>query len=212
MARSTVGTGLKAACAAATLATCWAGSASAFIIIAPDATLNTNLSVALNNVHMVYGLNFSSLAYADVTNLGSIPTGPTQTAVFLDDNVSADPPAASFPDSLYWAILGTFGTDQVAVSMSPSFASGNVGQSWEDTFFDSEIDIYNALVGGDTTTLENFVSNNVFILLVPFGNDATVGNFSNMTINGPATLLVPEPVSLGLVGVGAMVLLGRRRR
>lgn len=208
---SAVGTGLKAACAAAAMATCWAGPASAEVVV-PNATLESDLSVALENVHLVYGLNFSYLAHGSATALGDIGVGPTVTPVFLVDNITADNPWATFPESLSWSMLGTYGDDGVAISAWPLWADNNLGEAWADLDFGSttESDLYDALVSSDMSTIMDFVSDYYHIMLVPYGDQATVANFSNLSINGSA-ILVPEPLSLGLIGVGALVLLGRRR-
>lgn len=110
-------------CAAA-LVTCWSlapTNAEAQVEITPataDFTLTTNLSVALDNAYLIYGVNASGLQGPNFFSIGLIGFGPQSQTITLEEPGSFE---YVFPDQLNWGLIGTYGDTGVALAGPPSF-------------------------------------------------------------------------------------------
>lgn len=213
---------LLASGTAAALVTCWSiapTNAEALVTLpsSADFTLSTDLSVAIENVQLIYGLNSSGLQSPFLLSIGSIATGPQSQTITL---MAPDDGGYFFPDELSWGLIGTHGTDGVALAASSSFLDFPPDpNTWEGYFGDFLIkaEIRDYVVTSDMDGLFSFLGYDFSEGLTYLGSQETaIYNFSDITVNGPVSLaLVPEPsIFVSLLGMAAFgsVLVRRRVR
>ncbi|MFZ4508108.1 MAG: PEP-CTERM sorting domain-containing protein [Fimbriimonas sp.] len=172
----------------------------------------------INNVKVVFGFNDGTdtvgfpVAVAD-----SVVAGTTTSSSF---STNADPATFNY------GVLASYGATGVSVGVRSNVASSLVGKSWESIFTNplySESWVRTAL---DT---DNYASQYLFStylaglevdvagtntgILAPIGEEVTILNFSNASLNGSVTVeSVPEPASMAALAGGCAWLLRRRKR
>ncbi|BAM04648.1 PEP-CTERM sorting domain-containing protein [Phycisphaera mikurensis] len=210
-----------AALAAAAVATCWAAGqpAEAQLSTGQSATVTLDVATPVSDVYLLYGDASSGvLDYSDAIALPDAPAGQLATQVQLvDDFLSTE---------FQFAVIGVY-SDPTAVEpeersgISVTYSDRGpliLGLAFDEVFSESETDLLNALVADDTVTLRSFFENNFGSF--GFGEFGFVGasltgtelqvNFSRADEAGLATLTIPEPASLALLGCGAALMMRRR--
>lgn len=205
---STGKSGYAAACAAAAVVSCWgvgAGESQA----ATSGVLETSLANALDNAYLLYGLNFSFLSEGQAISLGTVGAGEQNF------NVKLNPFELEDRHLIYWAVVGIYdGAEGVSVTMTPNAAMNSINDmdEFSDVFFgNTEAEIAAALTGGDTTTLLDFFSDNIFDMGMPFDFEGTQVDFSEATENGSAILTIPAPGAAALFLMSGLAAMRRRR-
>ena len=174
----------------------------------------------LKRARMVYGYSLGELTAVIDNNNGVADESLVQTGFGLRSSTGG--------------LLGNIST----MTLNPSFAAipGSLVGTQSDTDADTDLDLINALasagagqqvvgssfvLGTFTFTASGSATGITQIQVVPnptntlFRQDGTFGAGTTFGVNPgtPVTLtVVPEPVSLGLVGMAGLALMGRRRR
>lgn len=202
--------GLKSACAAAALVSCWSGAAVSHAEAGSSSIVRfeTNLASGLENAYLVYGNNFSILFNEQVLHLGSIASGEQSMNVQLEGFGEND------LNGVFWVLIGTSGDDGVSLNFNEWYANTQINPgvtTWSDLYNQDKGDIFNAMTMNDTGTLIQFIDLNIFSLGDWFGETSQQFDFSTATLNGTARLThLPAPGAIALLGCAAFV--GRRRR
>jgi hypothetical protein len=213
--------GLKTACLAAALATCWGIGQTA----QAEVTLKVTGSVSptendVSNLYLLYGLNYSYVQAFSVTNLGNFPAGVTS-----DFSIYMTVEALSADDTnIYWEAAGLYGdissgnyTEGInGVTLG---VDGAVGDSWSSHCWYDEGEIFNQILNNGQDYLlwshyfypwyyDDFQNQYASFAINLF-------DFSNAAYNGQIQFeveVVPEPVSILLFGTGGMIVIYLRRR
>ncbi len=223
MTTSSLNKNLKAACAATAVATCWGvgQQAQALVVIEPMGISGTisPTTKGLTHVYLFYASNASG--FMQNFALPDAPAGVT-TSYFVNAALTGSPET--------YTIMGVY--DKTAGLISISLGGINaIGNSFDATFdspgFDfTEATIASALISGNLgqgndagspAQLAQTLSFNqngygTFNVTTPkTGEVSTLISFSDGALDGSAFAAVPEPGAAGLVGLGGLVLLFRRR-
>jgi hypothetical protein len=215
-----------AACLTVCLATAWPSAAEAVSIqlaVTPTETMTQSFA-------LYYIINSCSFWFATAVALGILPGG--QTSVFVHDfpNRSLiDPGGGSYAGQTTpgWAIVGVHGPseDQGVTIGFQNDQPIQDGATW-DTFIRPALYNYSeeTMISGLLGEFPGFPAENYALtaahsslrsmIQLPFGETATLINFSEASFAGTATATVPEPgTSLLLVtAAGLLVLMAWRRR
>ncbi len=215
---SSLNRNLKAACAAAAVATSWGASQQSHAAVLTGlSTSITPTTHGLTHVYLFYAT--SSSGYDQVFALPDAPAGQT-TSYYVDVNLTGS--AESY------VIMGVY--DEVNGLVSISLGNVNaVGLSFDAVFDDSidynEQDIANALIAdnpsvrfidGTPKNLANvltFTYGTYGVIAPQTGTTGTLISFSDGAVDGSASAIeaIPEPGGAALLGIGGLVFLFRRR-
>jgi hypothetical protein len=223
--------GLKTACLAAALATCWNVGQVAKADYGWD---ELNLKVTgtilptennVSNLYLLYGLNNSYVHAFYVTNLGNFPAGVTSdftiymTVPYDEDLFDSD------DRKMYWEAVGLYGdisggVYDEGVNGVTLGVDGAAGDSWSShCWWGDEWEVFNAILnyGQDFLLWSYYFSPWYYD---DFQNQYTnlsidLFDFSTASYNGQIQFeveVVPEPVSIFLFGTGGLIVIAMRRR
>ena len=227
MNSSSLNRNLKAACAAAAVATSWGASqqSHAATVVIPTGISGTIAPTTHGLTHVYLFYATSSSGYDQVFALPNAPAGQTTPFYVETGNLPG------YSES--YAIMGVYGDGLVSISLSNDNA---VGFSFDDVFDGTvnydEQSIADALVAG--TPGERYIdgtpANLAQALAYSYGTYSVVSPRTGMSAEDPGTAgmlisfsdgaidgstsafeSIPEPSGAALLGLGGMVLLFRRR-
>ena len=215
--------GIKTACLTALLATCWqAGQPAQVSAATVTIQFSGTVSPAVNNIShlfLIYGIGYSSIDYAlSAVKLGDFPAGETTPfTVFTTTN-------AYSIDNLWWYTAGLYG-DISRGEYSEGINGVTLGidalegDPWSSYFSSSEAIIFNHLLNDNPGNLPSFGESwNGWYFSISDGLEITASSvlfdFSTASNNGQISFesqIVPEPVTIVLLGAGGPFVLYRRR-
>jgi len=207
--------GLKTACLTAVLATCWQVGQPAQAL-ATTVPLNFSGTVSptansISNLFLIYGTGFSGV-YQDfhAIKLGDFSAG--QTTPFSVTGT------ATYDDEIYWAAAGLYGDTSggqytEGVNGVTLCVMAREGDPWSWKMSISEETMFQYLLNNDYENLaqDHFRTGHINPYVhVPYD----LFDFSEASINGEIYVeaeIVPEPITIILLGAGGIVVLRRRR-
>lgn len=207
---------LTAACLAVGLATSWASQAHGDTI-----QLSVTPNQNIYDAYFLYGASYINNASVNVFSATVTPLGNLTGGV--DNSLTFTAAAPSAPNGFVYAVIGLYDVQNqlVTFAFSSSEASLLINSSygWNQAGSNySEPAVATALMDGDTSTLLNIAGLSDINIAMPggypwFGSGELV-NFSTATDGGSiyAAVVVPEPASLGLLGLGGLAFCARRLR
>lgn len=218
--------GLRTACVTAALATCWNVGQSAHaaynsgdeVTVQFTGTISPTIS-DLSHVYLIYGTGSSSI-YSDIRAISLGDFTITGSESFSVQGV------AEYYDTTSWLIAGLYGnlssgeyTEGVnGVTLTapyhPIYSSRN---SWDDFIYTSEAAMFAYLLDNDVTNIygAGYKFNCWQRTGMEMDDSASLYNFSEITENGMVEIqseIIPEPVTILLLGSGGIVVLCRRRK
>jgi hypothetical protein len=220
--------GLRAACVTAALATCWNVGQSVAqagyrngdeVAVQFTGTISPTVS-DLSHVYLIYGTGYSGTVFSNfnVMGLGDFSGGNAGSFSVYGDAV--------YDEQILWFAAGLYGdlssgqyTEGTnGVSLSASYYPGYSDfDSWDDFINVSEGIMFNYLLNNDISGLSTIKYNDVHGYLY-FDSDSdqrNMYNFSEVYENGTVAInfeIVPEPLTILLLGSGGIIVLGRKRR
>lgn len=221
---------MKAACVVAAVVTCWNVGQPANADYSPGETVNVHFSGSiaptvndLKHVYLIYGTGYSGLE-SDLS------------ALFLGDFVAGNTTpfnaygVAEYNQATHWGILGLYGDisggiyDGEINGVTVALDWSAEGRGWSNAFYQSneaEESLFNYLYTKDTATLLSYLDDKYEFMCsdyegyLEFSNTVSLYDFSEASNNGSVALnseIVPEPITVLLVGAGSLMVLRRKRK
>ncbi len=168
--------------------------------------LLTDTSVAFHNAIFLFDNNGSGDPYTEF--LPAVQKGEHVTNLGLSDPPEPDHSGAR---NALIGLLDEGDLQGVVVAMNFDSAKGAIGHSFFDVFHSNEADLIQALNNGDASAVTSF-----FLQNNPAFCDGSVrGQMVGFTDGQPLGIYqlnaVPEPASMAALGLGAIVLIRRKR-
>lgn len=213
--------GIRTACLAAALATCWNVGQPAEAL-ATTVTLEFSGTVSptvndLSHLFLIYATGYSSWFTVDVVKLGDFPAG--QSTSFL---VWAD---AEYDPGFRWYAAGLFGDisgGQYVEGLNgvTLAVDGTEGDSWDTYFSISEETLFAHLLSDQPGELRSrWYSwsgwHTAWDQDLAFTDSSILFDFSQASNNGQIYIesqIIPEPITILLFGTGGLIVVQFRRR
>jgi hypothetical protein len=211
--------GIKTACLAAVLATCWqvgqpAQVSAATVTLQISGTVSPTMN-DLSHVFLIYGTGHSSFPlYFGTVKLGDFSAGYTTPFTVLATAVDQD--------TLYWCAVGLYG-DISSGQYNEGFNGVTLGietfegDSWEYRFpsLDEET-VFNYLISDAAGLIpsDSWSWNSTYQASLWITDSSPLNDYSQPSSNGEiyiATEIVPEPITFLLLGAGGIYILRCRR-
>lgn len=224
--------GLRSACAVAAVATCWGvgQQANAGVPAGTDVMTTLTTTTPVSNLYLLYRLNSSGFqVYADAVALPDANIGANVFSVNLQFASAGDLNNSEFSYTLAGIYSDPTNPEPgeqrgVSITLEQAYAGDPIlmdglaftasgPAEFDDVFTFSESGLITALQNGDITFLSGLLSNSSFDISYGFPRTYELTsqiNFSTADFAGTATLAIPEPASLGALGLAGLLL--RRRR
>ncbi len=210
--------GIKSACLTAALVTCWQVGQPAPALAVIDLKFSGEVSPTVNDVShlwLIYGSNYTASLYDwQAVKLGDFTAGQTSSFTVFGEVENGF--------NFKWGVAGLYGdtsggqyTEGVN-GVTLGLPEIDEGETWDSHVFTTIDTMFDYLLNdnGDDLAASHFMypyyDND-------FYSDGTISNlfdFSTATANGDMTLeyeIVPEPITIILLGAGGIVVLRRRR-
>jgi hypothetical protein len=216
--------GIRTACLTTALATCWGVGQTAQVSAAPvEVRFSGTVSPVVNNVShlfIIYSLGSSSIEDPlSAIQLGDFSAG--QTTAF---SVVTTMDVGSY-DNLWWYVAGLYGNTtggeySEGVNGITLGIDASEGDSWSSYFSPSEADIFTHLLNDNPGNLPSFNWSwdgwyfSGYSGGIEITGSSTLFDFSVASNNGQINFeseIVPEPITIVLLGTGGFFVLRRRR-